>query len=178
MSLYKQVLTTFILLYATSCTEDKKAPDGQNAYFDIRGFFTTEAARLSEKAPTVTKLVSHNGKTEEKKLKIANWEQELDLFIASDINKPSWRNSYDIEKERNLTTYTATDTSLKVRRIRVQRAGNRISSIEITNKVNNEIYSSTETLVYYPDSLYSIDKQQNVTGLGENSYKIYGKIKP
>jgi len=178
MSLYRQVLTSFILLYATSCTEDKKAPDGQNAYFDIGGFFTTEAARLNRQAPQILKHVNHNGKIEEKTLKVTDWKQELDLFISSDINKPSWKNSYTIEKDKNVTTYMALDTSLKVRKIRLQRNGKTISSIEITSRVNNEIYTSAETLSYYPDSLYTINKEQNVKGLGNNTYKIEGKIKP
>lgn len=178
MSLYRQIFTTFILLYATSCTEDKKAPDGQNAYFDIGGFFTTEATRLNQQAPQVSKLVDHNGKIEEKKIKVTDWKQELDLFISSDINKPSWKNSYSIEKDKNVTTYTALDTSLKVRKIRLERKAKKISSIEISSRVNNEIYTSTEILKYYPDSLYTINKEQNVKGLGDNTYKIKGKIKP
>lgn len=178
MSLYRQLLTTCILLYTTSCTEDKKAPDSQNAYFDIGGFFTTEAARLNNQTPQVLKLVNHNGKIEEKTVKVADWKRELDLFISSDINKPSWKNSYSIEKNKNVTVYTALDTSLKVRKIRLQRKGKKIASIEINSRVKNEIYNSEETLNYYPDSLYSIIKEQNVKGLGNNTYEIKGKIKP
>ena len=105
-------------------------------------------------------------------------KQGPDLFISSDINKPSWKNSYTVEKDKNVTTYTALDTSLKVRKIRLERNGEKISSIEISSRVNNEIYTSAETLNYYPDSLYTIKKQQNVKGLGNNTYKIEGKIKP
>ena len=178
MSLYKQVLTTFILLYATSCTEDKKALDSQNAYFDIRGFFTTEAARLAKQDPLITKRVDHNNDAEEKKLTISDWKQELDLFISSDINKPSWKDSYTTTREGNVTTYAATDSNLKVQKIRLERTGKKISAIEISNRVDNEIYRSTETLTYYPDSLYRIVKRQDVRGLGLNNYSISGKIKP
>jgi len=178
MSLYRQLLTISILLYASSCTEDKKAPDGQNAYFDIRGFFTTEADRLNRQNPLIKKHVNHNGKIEEKTLKVTDWKQELDLFISSDINKPSWKNSYTIAKDKNVTTYIAVDTSLKVRKIRLERNGKKISSVQISSRVNNEIYTSAENLNYYPDSLYIIEKEQDVKGLGNNTYKIEGKIKP
>lgn len=178
MSLYRQLLTIFILLYAASCTEDKKAPDNQNAYFDIGGFFTTEAVRLNKETPQVLKFVNHNGKMEEKTVKITDWKRELDLFISSDINKPSWKNSYRIEKNKNVTIYTALDTNLKVQQIRLQRKGKKIASIEINNRVDNEIYTSKETLNYYPDSLYTITKDQSVKGLGDNTYEIKGKIKP
>ncbi|PRY52290.1 hypothetical protein B0I27_10649 [Arcticibacter pallidicorallinus] len=178
MSLYRQVFTTFILLYATSCTGDKKAPDNQNTFFDIGGFFTTEAERLNRKDQGVLKQVDHNGKIEEQEVKITDWKKELDLFISSDINKPSWKNSYAVKKEKNVTSYTALDTSLKVRKISIERSGRKISAIEINSRVNNEIYTSSETLKYYPDSLYSIKKEQDVRGLGNNTYKINGKIKP
>lgn len=178
MSLYRQVLTTFLLLYATSCTEDKKAPDGQKAYFDIGGFFTAEADRLNRQNPQILKLVNHDGKIEEKEVRVTDWKKELDLFISSDINKPSWKNSYAIETINDVTSYTAMDTNLKVRKIRLERTGARISSIEISSRVNNEIYTSTEILKYYPDSLYSILKEQDVRALGNNTYKIEGKIKP
>jgi hypothetical protein len=124
------------------------------------------------------KEVNHNGKTEKKTLQITDWKQELDLFISSDINKPAWKKSYAIEKNGNVTTYTALDTTLKVRKIRLERNGKKISAFEISSRVNNEIYTSAETLNYYPDSLYTIEKEQNVKGLGNNTYKIEGKIKP
>jgi hypothetical protein len=50
-----------------------------------------KARRLTRQNPTVNKTVAHNGAAESKKLQIANWAKELNLFTESDINKPAWK---------------------------------------------------------------------------------------
>ncbi|WP_152439727.1 hypothetical protein [Arcticibacter svalbardensis] len=134
--------------------------------------------RLSAANPTVLKKVIHNGISEEKQVKIPNWKNELDVFSASDLNKPSWRDSYNIKVNVNGLVYTTLDSTLKIKRIRINKSGNRITSIDIESQVSNEIYNSTELLNYYPDSLYKIKKTQQVKLIGTNTYQINGKIKP
>ena len=180
MCLYKtQTLYFLILLCAiSSCTEDKKTPDVKNKYFDIRGFFNREILRLSTANRTVQKTVVHNGVSEVKQVKIPNWKNELDVFSASDLNKPSWRDSYNIKVNDDGIVYTTRDSSLKIKTIRINKSGDKITSIDIKTQVNNEIYNSTELLNYFPDSLYRIKKTQVVKLLGTNTYQIEGEIKP
>jgi len=45
----------------------------------------------------------------------------------------------------------------------------------ISNK--NILYSSGDTLVYYPDSLYEIRKHQKIKLLAQKTYQITGKLK-
>ena len=180
MCLYKTRTLRFLILLCaiSSCTEDKKTPDIKNKYFDIRGFFDKEILRLSSENPTVQKTVVHNGISELKPVKIPNWKNELDVFSASDLNKPSWRDSYNINISNDALDYTARDSSLKIKKIRINKSGDKITSIDIETQVSNEIYNSTEILNYYPDSLYKIRKTQTVKLLGTNTYQIIGKIKP
>ncbi|WP_170827250.1 hypothetical protein [Arcticibacter eurypsychrophilus] len=126
----------------------------------------------------VQKTVIHNGVREEKQVKISNWKNELDVFSKSDLNKPSWRDSYNIKINDDGLVYTALDSSLKIKTIRINKSGDQITSIDIESQVSNEIYNSTELLNYYPDSLYKIKRTQQVKLIGTNIYQINGKIKP
>lgn len=171
--------TVFILFIAafSACKSDKKTSDDEKIYFDIRSFFTNEALRLQKKNPTVIKLVSDGIKKEQKTLNISSWDHELELFKESDINKPSWKNSYAVKSSVNSITYSAKDPDLRTRSIVITRSNEgKVVGIIIQNQINNSLYSSVEKLTYYPDSLYIIDKSQDVRVLGEHNYIVKGKF--
>ena len=90
-------------------------------YFDIRGYFTADTARLNKLSKEVIKTVTHNGVTESKKVKIDNWGQELDMFTGADINRPAWKNSYTVATGDNLVLYKAKEEDLKVREIIIKK---------------------------------------------------------
>lgn len=180
---YKSRLHTLLQLFSgmilatclVSCRPDIKA-DASQKYFDVKGYFTASAARLAKLNPTVTKMVDHNRVNETKTVKIANWQQELDLFIASDINKPAWRNSYTVTADDSVTIYRSTDKTLKTYQIMIKRDKQKIKWILIFNYTKNILYSNTEQLTYYPDSVYKIDKVQQVRLIGRNVYQVHGVI--
>ena len=74
--------------------------------------------------------------------------------------------------------YLAIDTNLRTREIRIKLDSNgKPQHILIRNSSRNFLYESTETLLYIPDSAYSIDKYQKVILIGENKYLIRAEIK-
>ncbi|WP_256009505.1 hypothetical protein [Desertivirga xinjiangensis] len=170
------LLTSLYLL--TACSNEQKASDA-GIYFDIRGFFKSEAVRLTQQNSYLYKTVSHNGKSETQQLIIADWPNEFALFSESDLNKPSWKNSYNIaEKSKFLIEYSAKEDKLRTRKICISKsASGEIDHIYILNENSNFLYSSEEELNYYPDSLYQIIKHQKVSLLGANTYIISGKFK-
>ncbi|MCJ8210125.1 hypothetical protein MUY27_10425 [Mucilaginibacter sp. RS28] len=169
-------LCLLILFGLTNCRPELKERKGDFKFFDLKGFVRTDSARLASQNPTVAKTVSHNGEAETKAVKIANWGQELSLFSGSDINKPSWRQSYKASQNGNTITYTALVSNLKTRQIIIQKSGDNVKSLQIYNHTKNLLYETSEKLFYYPDSLYRIDKTQHVLFLGENRYIITGKF--
>lgn len=165
--------------FLVSCSGNAPAPANQKLeYFNLRGYFEQEATRLSAGNTLVDKTVSKNDDEEHKKLKISNWLNEFDLFITSDINKPAWKKSYRTSRDRDsgTTTYTAIDSTLHTRFIKVilNPFSGAVKRIEISNKTSNLLFKSTEILTYCPDSLYSIEKKQEVLLLGKNKYSITG----
>ena len=165
------------LLNLTSCTQEPTTDNPSKKYFDLKGFFQNEAETLQEKNLKVEKTVAKNDLKESKSVMIRNWTNELDLFAASDINKPAWADLYQTKVTENRTQYLAKETSLRTKRIIIDRSGEgKITHIFILNDLSNNIYSSTEKLDYYPDSLYRIEKQQKILIIGNNNFSVTGRL--
>jgi len=176
---YKQTLGIILCLSGlAACRPDVHESAGSKRYFDLKAFINADSSRLSNAHATVTKTVTHNNSSAQtKRLVIKNWGQELNLFAASDINKPAWRDSYRITKHGDSVVYTALLPELFTRRISIQSSNGNVKKISISNATKNLLYKTTEHLTYYPDSLYLIDKQQQVKLMGNNRYLVIGKIK-
>lgn len=163
----------FFLLILSACNQPKERE--LKTYIDLKGYFDTEARRLTKSNPLVKKTVARNDATETRSLNDINWKTELSLFAESDINKPAWKDSYKVSSHGDKTTYLATDADLKTREIKITKDGSgKIKKVFIRNQTDNMLYSSTEQLIYIPDSLYEISKQQHVAVIGDNRYFING----
>jgi hypothetical protein len=147
-------------------------------FVDIKGFFESEVIRLNKNKSVTDKTITQNGLSETKKGIQINWKNELSLFTGSDINKAAWQDSYRIIKDNSSITYLAIDTNLRTKEIQIKMDSNtKPQHILIKNSSKNYLYESTETLIYIPDSAYSIEKYQKVILLGKNKYLIRALIK-
>ena len=168
----------FLTIFFLAACSGKESIDQPKHFFDLRGYFDKEAKRLQLENPIIQKTVSQNTDSEEKQLRLNDWKTELELFAESDINKPAWKDSYRIIQKGLVTQYLAKDPDLKTRKILIRMSDKTtISQISIVNKSDNALYSSIEQLDYFPDSLYSIQKKQNVRVIGENFYAVSARLK-
>jgi hypothetical protein len=174
------LIICFILLACfQSCSRDSNGVGNNVKFFDLKGYFEAESARLTKINRPVTKTAVHNSSTETKKLYISSWKTELSLFIESDINKPAWKASYRASNSEGITTYTAIDSALKTRYIIIKKQQGKVKLILIynykkTTLFGKALYWTTESLSYVPDSMYRIQKTQYVRTLGRNKYFIKG----
>lgn len=165
------------LLFSCSNHQQPTQLANQNPYFDIKGYFIGQAEDLQQKHAAIVKTVSKNDDREHKSIVISNWENELELFIASDINKPDWLTSYLIDSTANQLTYKSNDPKLRTKLITINKSdGGAVTHIAITNSDENWLYSSKEDLDYFPDSIYQIQKRQSIRFIGENQYDIVGEL--
>jgi hypothetical protein len=178
-SLYPAAFLGGILLISglPSCRPDMKQSGAVVKYFDIGGYLKADTAILKKANLVVNKTVSHNGVTENKLVHIANWGQELNLFIQSDINRPAWKNSYRIETTDSLLIYTAKYPDLRTTKIVIRKDKDKIKWLLIYNHTKNLLYETREKLSYFPDSVYRIEKWQQVRLMGRNNYRIEGILK-
>jgi hypothetical protein len=164
----------FAFLVFSSCSEPTEKKEIKT-YADLKGFFDAEVRRLTKSDPQIKKTVARNHDSETRNVKKIDWKSELSLFAESDINKPAWQDSYRVIKQGTKTIYLATDNDLRTREISISKdIKGKIMKISILNHEKNMLYSSTEQLLYIPDSIYQISKQQHVAVIGDNRYYISG----
>ncbi|GGH03165.1 hypothetical protein [Mucilaginibacter phyllosphaerae] len=174
-TIYASVLLLLGSSYACNKPEIKET-GAELKYFDLKGYFEKEATRLTALNPQVDKSVAHNAETESKNVRIGSWKKELNLFTESDINKPAWKLSYDVQTNADSTVYAAKYPELKTRRIVIRKKAGQVSEIAIVNNTHNILYNTTEKLQYAPGNYYRIEKTQKVKVMGGNSYMIKGKF--
>ena len=164
------------LLFLTAC--GPSAPQGKapKTYFDLKGYMEQEVIRLNKLNPTVDKTVTVNNQAERKKIKVANWTDELTVFLDADINKSAWQGLFEVSKNDTLETYRSNDDKVFVKSLQVERKNKEVTAITILLTTTNYLYQSADTLRYYPDSLYEIRKQQHIKLLNPKQYRISGKF--
>jgi hypothetical protein len=175
---YNILLAGSILLFVLGCdTATDEQQKNASSYFDIKGYFEKEAGRLTKVSPEVRKTVGINGSYETKTLKIADWKRELSSISNADINKASWRGAFRIIRSENKVTYRSDDRKVPVKELCVFYRDNVVSGFLVLIKNSNALYTSTDSLIYYPDSLYRIIKNQQIKLLSEKNYEIAIKFR-
>ena len=166
-----------LLLFASSCNLKEQDKSNATAYFDLAAYFKKEAARLNKLDFTFIKAVVVNGSKEEKKVKISDWEKEFETFISSDINKASWRGSFKLTKTEGEEIYTSSSDKIPVKKLQIFYQNDKIKAIMVFINNNNNLYNSKDSLAYYPDSLYQINKTQHIRLMDKKKYIITGRFK-
>lgn len=173
----KKYLVSLFLLQLFSCTPQENKKVNTATYFDLSGYFEGEAIRLQKTNPTVIKSVVALAKAEQKVTKITDWKTELASFSNADINKASWKGEFITTNNTGNISYATTNPKIPIKKIEIVSINNKVKSIKIFKATKNYLYTSTDTLIYYPDSLYFIQNLQNIKLLGEKKYQVTGKFK-
>lgn len=165
-----------LFIFFSSCSETE-VKSSQKQYIDLKGIIEGEILKLKRSKTRVNKIVIYNGKSESSLNIRVKWEDELALFVESDINKSAWQNSYRVTETTGSTEIHTNDPNLKTKLILIRYNQKKEPTyIHIKNQTNNSLYETSETLTFIPDSLYTIIKDQKVILLGKNRFEITGKI--
>lgn len=170
------ILGVFVLSIF-SCTQQESKRTNTSAYFDIVRYFENEAIRLQKASPIVTKEVIAKSKSEKKSIKIADWKTELASFINADINKASWRGEFAETINDSIIIYATNNPKIPIKKIEIIKTGKQTKGIKIFKSTENSLYTSIDTLLYFPDSLYFIQSHQKIRLLNERKYHVIGKFK-
>jgi len=173
MRKYALLLVGFLMSCGTPEQEQRSA---ELEYFDLKGYFSKEAASLSRSAALVSKTVIVNDSAEQKQVKITNWEKELSAFVDADINKVAWKGAFKTISNDAGLQYTSTNDKVPVKRLQIIKNNEAITGIVIVLENSNYLYRSTDTLSYYPDSLYQIKKSQQIKLMSPKRYQITGRF--
>jgi len=179
MNIINILFYSFVIFCLFSCFDDpNSSKDGQKTFFfDAKGYFEQEMARLDQEQSSIQKTIRKDSLEETKKITDINWENELNLFKESDINKASWVSKYQADTNRTASNqqqiiYTATDKDLKTQELQVFLTNEQVDSIAIRNRIANQVYTSQQLLTYSPRGGYSIQKTQDVVLFDKDKYQI------
>lgn len=173
----KQLILGVFVLFLFSCAQQESKKANAPSYFDLTRYFASEANRLQKINPTIFKDVIAVGKAEQRSTKISDWKTELVSFSNSDINKAAWAGEFTVTQNGSVTSYSTENPKIPVKKIEVIKAGEKITGVKIFKATENYLYNSTDTLLYYPDSLYFVQNHQKVKLLSAKNYKVMGKLK-
>ncbi len=140
---------------------DKKVP----VFFDLRDFFQQEIRFLQKNQSSVNKIVQLNGQKSVLSAIAVSYSDELAPFANSDINKPSWKDKYQVDSilvDRHLKEirYTAKDASLKTRELRIAFSESGVKEVWIKNSIHSIISESDQELKYERSKGYFIKGRQ------------------
>jgi hypothetical protein len=173
----RKIVIFCLVIFGSSCTLKEQEKPSAPSYFDLERYFKAEAKRLAKASPQITKSVEVNGQVEQKILKISTWEKEFDSFISAGINKASWKGSFKIQKSSNLEIYLTENKKIPVKKLEIIYRNDKVYGIKIFITNTNSLYTSKDSLSYYPDSLYQINKTQQIKLMDEKKYIVTGRFK-
>lgn len=173
LGIWSLLLVLFVLF---SCKEELLESNKSKHFFDLKAFVKSQAELLSKQGMPVIKKVAKGGKSEQVTLSKLNWEQELNLIAESDLNRPSWKNHYDIDTARSddsyVVTYTGQNKDLAVKRIVLtfRNSDHAFMALTIEKSSENFLYTSWQKIYYTEGGQLNIYGNLNMHDWINNSY--------
>jgi hypothetical protein len=169
------------LLLGTACSDNKSTSQKQvNDYFNLEGYFVTEAEMLRKHNAKISKTLIKDDVTETLVFDSINWDQEFKPFMNSDLNKPAFRQAYTVDtiqfNASKKIIYNAKDPLLTTRSILISYFNEKIDSLMIINQTSNVYYTAAETLVYLPGKYYILTTMNDPAAGKATSFQLKGEI--
>lgn len=160
-------LTFFMSCSLFACTPSTEGVTPEERFFDLSQYFNEQVTRLA-KQDEVQKEATINGKKESQTITNPNFQQELQLFIDSDINRTSWLDKYAVDSTSDAAgqltelVYTALEDRLRTRRVEISFINDKVNQVDILNATDNVIAQTKQELSYTPQSGYVIKSFQDI----------------
>jgi hypothetical protein len=158
-------------------------------WFDLKQFVQNANAIMPKNVP-FEKTLFVQGATETQKITVTDWATELAVFGQSDINRPAWRDKYQVDTSE-IAAKTAQEDTTAVREIRhiakdkalrtksLSILLNRKSAplvIEILNEQNNFFSHSQQHLIWDLRKGYSMTAQQKMLFMEATETTLSGRF--
>lgn len=168
------------LIVLSSCIEKPQART-QN-YFRLREFILQQIALAEKQDWTIQKKVKLNEKEGKELESNPSWEDEWEMFIQADINKPAFQNSYTIDTVGNRIIYAAkAEENLEIKEIVVELDDlNEPINIFIKTENKNILFHTKRNLSIelkdHQIANYEIRGYQKIILLNATEYSVSGEI--
>lgn len=175
-SFYLILCWSCALFVISACSVPTTPIPPEGPFFDLKTFFEKEVIHLKNSMPQLDKTIIHNATTESQRVEINDWKAELHFFSTLDINKPSWRDQYQVdtlmEQYGYQLIYSALNQELITQELSIHIIDQQVTFINAIQLIDNQIYQSQRFLEYKPRKHYKIKQLQDVALLSPNDYTI------
>ncbi|SEJ28943.1 hypothetical protein SAMN05216327_10862 [Dyadobacter sp. SG02] len=164
------IVAAVLVMSLTSCNQEETRDDAPKAYYDLKGFIENQIVYLNEKKPEVNKTAILGSKREVSKTREVDWKKELELFVQADINKPSYRQSYEVVQNGPLhyeyRLKPGNDLPVVYLKIDTDSVLKQPLRVEALLRASNKVYNSEKKIVL------NTSRHDNL--LGVNAYEVNG----
>ena len=164
-----------VIFMACSTETSGTATPEHPAFFDLSVFVKRLAKDLQQKE--IEKTVEVNGLSQTLKIDSVNWADELAPFAQSNLNRPAFWDKDRVdslrEGDRTIITYSALDSSLFTRTLRIEKLDTSPVFIQIHNRFSSLIANTSQHLEWGPRH-YEIYSEQYVKFGDDRVLKIRG----
>ena len=185
---FPTIVATFLFFSLVSCRQEETGDDAPKVYYDLKGFVENQIVYLNEKRPEVNKTAVLGSKREASKTREVDWKKELELFVQADINKPSYRQSYEVVQNGPLhyeyRLKPGNDLPVAYLKIDTDSVLKQPLHVEALIRASNKVYNSEKKLVLNAskrDNLlevntYEVDGYQKLIFVEKKVFRIHGEI--
>jgi hypothetical protein len=188
---FKRLFLIFLILIGvlvTACQREEDQNKDEKFYFDLKSFVENQIVYLNDKKPVVTKTVGLDGKQVSNQSKDIDWKKELELFVQADLNKPSYRQSYIIErKDSSIYEYRLkpnVDLPVRYLKIVTDTSLHQPIYVKASFQSANKIYKSEKTIEMsstrkdnrWELTSYAVNGYQQLIFMDRKAFDIKAKI--
>ena len=169
-----------IVIFLASCDQGPAEAyyGDQRSYYDLPSFINKQAKNLNEKKQWVRKHVTKDGHSHIIERGNIIWEDELDAFLESDINRPAWRGEFTVDTidltREFLVTYETENEQIPVKKVvvSIDKESKQCLRITVDRETKNFLYSSQQSLFFTNGEGYMMKGKLSVSLLFDSEYSI------
>lgn len=182
------IIAAALLFSLVSCRQEETRDDAPKAYYDLKGFIENQIVYLNEKKPEVSKTAILGSKRESSKTREVDWKKELELFAQADINKPSYRQSYEVIQNGPLhyeyRIKPGNDLPVAYLKIDADSVLKQPLRVEALMRASNKVYNSEKRVVLnavkrnnlMEVNTYDVTGYQKLIFVEKKLFSIHGEI--
>ena len=181
--MFRSILMYLLFTLIFSCSQKGEVNNKPNySFFSTIDFMEEEKNWMVNNKISLTKTLSLNGETDTLYIDQPNFASELDVFIKSDINRPSLSDKYSVDSifssgKLYKITYTAKDEKVNTRKLSIQfDSHNKVVLIDIRLFNGSPITKNVQHLIYRPKAGYVIKDEQYFMG-NKDEIMVEGSFK-
>lgn len=163
-----------------SCAKDPTEVyyEDQRFYYDLPSFMSRQVDNLQNKGQWVRKHVTKDGHSHIIERGDIDWEEELDLFIESDINRPAWRGEFKVDtinlEREYVITYKTVNKQIPVKNVvvTIDKDTRQCLKLTVDRSTKNFLYTSDQSLYFTTGEGYMMKGKLSVSLLFDSEYSI------